>query len=38
VTINWTGLTTPGRALGIVSYNDGVDALGDQTEVLIVTQ
>ena len=36
ITIDWLGLSAPGRALGIVSYDDGVNPLSAQTEVMIV--
>jgi hypothetical protein len=38
IDIDWSGLSADTRALGIVSYSDGVDALNGQTEVMIDTQ
>jgi len=38
ITIDWFGLTGGTRALGIVSYDDGVNPLNAQTEVMINTQ
>ncbi len=38
VTIDWFGLSNDTRALGIVSYDDGVNPLNAQTEVMINTQ
>lgn len=38
VDIDWFGLNSGTRALGIVSYSDGVDLLNAQTEVMINTQ
>ncbi len=38
ISIDWFGLSAGTRALGIVSYSDGVDALSGQTEVMIDTQ
>jgi hypothetical protein len=38
VSIDWSGLFPAGRALGIVSYDNGVDPLSDQTELMIVTE
>lgn len=35
VTIGWAGLTPGARHLGIVSYDDGVNPLSSQTEVMI---
>jgi hypothetical protein len=35
VSIDWSGLTPGARHLGIVSYDDGVDPLSAQTEVMI---
>jgi len=36
ITIDWSGLGAAGRALGVVSYDDGVNPLNAQTEVMIV--
>ena len=38
VDIDWFGLNPGTRALGIVNYSDGVNALSSQTEVMINTQ
>ena len=38
VDIGWSGLNPGTRALGIVSYDDGVNPLSAQTEVMINTQ
>jgi hypothetical protein len=36
ITINWADLSAAGRALGVVSYDDGVNPLNAQTEIMIV--
>jgi subtilisin family serine protease len=38
IAIDWFGLSAGTRALGIVSYDDGVNPLSGQTEVMIDTQ
>lgn len=38
VTVDWAGLNPGVRALGIISYDDGVNPLSGQTEVMINTQ
>ena len=38
IAIDWSGLSGGTRALGIVSYDDGVNPLNAQTEVMINTQ
>jgi subtilisin family serine protease len=36
ITINWPDLSAAGRALGIVNYDDGINPLNAQTEIMIV--
>ncbi len=38
IAIDWSGLSGGTRALGIVSYDDGVNPLSGQTDVMIDTQ
>ena len=38
IMVDWAGLTAGTRALGIISYDDGVNPLNAQTDVMIDTQ